>query len=139
MISFHELRRRLAEPSASDPVDPVDVLGLIEELLALLEGGTFYIFRTDTNSVLARGIPNYESAKLRANQIRKSLGLKWDQVAFRMERKPATQFGVSRDGKTFTNASGQASRVQYARNYNPSKGRRFRGYTDAQGNYHDID
>jgi len=29
--------------------------------------------------------------------------------------------------------------VQYARNYNPSKRRRFRGYTDAQGNYHDID
>jgi len=52
---------------------------------------------------------------------------------------PKKQFGVSRDSKTFTNASGQTSRVQYARNYNLSKGRRFRGYTDAQGNYHDID
>jgi len=83
--------------------------------------------------------------------------LKWDEVKFKAERgnqssggaavgsggstaaAPKKQFGVSRDGKTFTNASGQTSRVQYARNYNPSKGRRFRGYTDAQGNYHDID
>jgi len=107
--------------------------------------------------VLARGIQGFEAAKNRANQLRKSHGLKWDQVKFKAERgnqrsgggaggsgwstaaAPKNQFGVSRDGKTFTNASGQTSRVQYARNYNPSKGRRFRGYTDAQGNYNDID
>jgi hypothetical protein len=77
--------------------------------------------------------------------------LKWDQVKFKAERgnqsgaggssgtSTKKQFGVSSDGKTFTNAHGQTSRVQYSRNYNPSKGRRFRGYTDAQGNYHDID
>jgi hypothetical protein len=105
--------------------------------------------------VLARGIQGFEAAKSRANELRKSHGLKWDEVKFKAERgnqsgaagssggstttAPKKQFGVSRDGKTFTNASGQSSRVQYARNYNPSKGRRFRGYTDAQGNYHDID
>ena len=48
-------------------------------------------------------------------------------------------FGVSRDGRTFTNGSGETSRVDYAKRYNPSIGRRFRGYTDPQGNYHDID
>ena len=48
-------------------------------------------------------------------------------------------FGVSADGRTFANASGETSRVDYAKRYNPSKGRRFRGYTDSQGNYHDID
>jgi hypothetical protein len=49
------------------------------------------------------------------------------------------QVGNSRDSKTFTNTSGQGGRVDYARRYNPSKGRRFRGYTDSQENYHDID
>ena len=136
MITFKELRHRLSESTS----EPVDVSDLIEELLlALLEGGTFYVYRTDTNAVLARGIPDYDSAKQRASQIRKTHNLAWDLVRFKMERKPATQFGVSGDGKTFTNAHGQRSAVQYARSYNPSKGRRFRGYTDAQGNYHDID
>ena len=68
--------------------------------------------------------------------------MKWDQVSFKAERraqKPSGQFGVSADGRTFTNAYGQRSRVEYAPRYNPSKGRRFRGYTDSQGNYHDID
>ena len=35
---------------------------------------SFYIFRTDTNAVLARGLPDYESAKTRSNLIRKQLG-----------------------------------------------------------------
>ena len=108
----------------------------------LLEELSFYVFRTDTNAVLARGIQGYEAAKDKANAIRKSQGLKWDQVSFKAERraqKSSGQFGVSADGKTFTNAYGQRSRVEYAPRYNPSKGRRFRGYTDADGNYHDID
>ena len=124
-------------------------LDVTEETLAETN---FYIFRTDTNTVVARGIDGYEAAKDRANQLRKQLGLKWDQVKFRAERKaqssetdkPASKprkikFGVSHDGKTFTNAYGQKSKVQYSPNFNRSKGRRFRGYTDAQGNYHDID
>jgi hypothetical protein len=120
--------------------------------LQILEDHSFYIFRTDTQAVLARGIQGFEAAKARANQLRKSHGLKWDQVKFKAESSAQDQgassttqpekkirFGVSPDGKTFTNAYGQRSRVEYSRSYNPSKGRRFRGYTDAQGNYHDID
>ena len=121
--------------------------------LNLLENLSFYVYRTDTNAVLASGIDGYEAAKTRANDLRRQYGLKWDQVKFRAERgtqgsvgsvgstaaAPKKQFGVSQDGKTFTNTSGQSGRVDYARHYNPSKGRRFRGYTDAKGNYHDID
>ena len=121
--------------------------------LNLLENLSFYVYRTDTNAVLASGIDGYEAAKTRANDLRKQYGLKWVQVKFRSERgsqssvasggstavAPKKQFGVSQDGKTFTNTSGQSGRVDYARHYNPSKGRRFRGYTDAKGNYHDID
>jgi hypothetical protein len=29
--------------------------------------------------------------------------------------------------------------VDYSNRINPSKRRKFRGYTDSQGNYHDID
>jgi len=148
LLAIKRSRKRETLPSA---------LQVADAPLAVSEEHSFYIFRTDTNAVLARGIQGFEAAKSRANELRKSHGLKWDEVKFKAERgnqssggaaggsgasTPATpkkQFGVTRDGKTFTNASGQTSRVQYARNYNPSKGRRFRGYTDPQGNYHDID
>ena len=121
-------------------------------LLSLDEENNFYIYRTDTNAVLARGINGFEAAKARANQIRKSHNLMWDQVKFKSERglqgarsvsttssDSGSQFGVSRSGKTFRNAYGRQYPVDYARNYNQSKGRRFRGYTDQHGNYHDID
>jgi len=148
LVAIKRSRKRETLPSA---------LQIADTFLAVSEEHSFYIFRTDTNAVLARGIQGFEAAKSRANELRKSHGLAWDEVKFKAERgnqssggaaggsgasTPATpkkQFGVTRDGKTFTNASGQTSRVQYARNYNPSKGRRFRGYTDPQGNYHDID
>jgi len=147
LVAIKRSRKRETLPSA---------LQIADTPLAVSEEHSFYIFRTDTNAVLARGIQGFEAAKSRANELRKSHGLKWDEVKFKAERgnqgsggaggsgastpaAPKKQFGVSRDGKTFTNASGQTSRVQYARNYNPSKGRRFRGYTDPQGNYHDID
>ncbi len=133
MITFKELRRRLNEVTIEQ-----SIFDDLEELLDLIEG-TFYVYRTDNNSVLARGIPDFESAKARASQIRKSLNLKWDQVKFKMERKPATQFGVSRDGKTYTNAYGQRSPIEYSRRVNPSKGRRFSGYYDAKGNWNDLD
>lgn len=121
-------------------------------LFFIYEESTFYIYRTDTNAVLARGIQGFEAAKARANQIRKTQNLKWDQVKFKSERglqgaargssttsDRDSQFGVSSGGKTFTNAYGKRYPIEYSRNYNPSKGRRFRGYTDADGNYHDID
>jgi hypothetical protein len=105
----------------------------------LAEETTFYIFRTDTQTLLAKGIKGYEQAKERANRFRKAMNLRWDQIQFKAERTTAPRFGVSADGRTFTNARGETGRVDYARRYNPSKGRRFRGYTDSQGNYHDID
>ena len=70
MLTFKQFRLRLDE-----------VVNSLDE--------SFYIFRTDTNAILARGLPDYESAKTRSNLIRKQLGLKWDQVSFRSEKKPA--------------------------------------------------
>ena len=55
-------------------------------LLSIYEESTFYIYRTDTKTVLARGINGFEAAKARANQIRKAQNLKWDQVKFKSER-----------------------------------------------------
>ena len=149
-------RRKKGEAEEMPPIP--SALLTVEDLEALEQQGlceehSFYIFRTDTNAVLARGIQGFEAAKSRANQLRKSHGLKWDDVRFKVERgnqsslgtggataaAPKKQFGVSRDGKTFANTRGETGRVDYARRYNPSKSRRFRGYTDPQGNYHDID
>jgi len=143
LVAIKKARKREELPSA---------LSVADAPLAISEDHSFYIFRTDTNAVLARGIQGFEAAKSRANELRKSHGLNWDEVKFKAERghqagaaagsggtTPKKQFGVSRDGKTFTNAYGQRSPVEYSRTYNPSKGRRFRGYTDTQGNYHDID
>ena len=55
---------------------------------AVTEATTFYIYRTDNNSVLARGLNGYDAAQNKANQLRKQLGLKWDQVRFKSEKKP---------------------------------------------------
>jgi hypothetical protein len=124
--------------------------------IGLLEEHSFYVFRTDTNAVLARGIQGFETAKVKANQLRKLHGLKWDQVRFKVERgnhgtatgaattanrtsQRQNQLGVSPDGRSFTNAYGERRPLDYSRNFNPSKGRRFRGYYDKSGNYHDID
>jgi hypothetical protein len=148
LLAIKRSRKRETLPSA---------LQVADSPLAISEDHSFYVYRTDTNAVLARGIQGFEAAKSRANELRKSHGLKWDEVKFKAERgnqssggaaggsgastaaAPKKQFGVSHDGKTFTNTSGQTGRVDYAKRYNPSKGRRFRGYTDSQGNYHDID
>ena len=100
-----------------------------------LEETTFYVFRTDTHQVLVRGLDGYEAAKSAANRIRSSLGLKWDQVAFKKE-----PIG----GRSAAGGSRSRSRstpVQYDRSsrYNPSKRGYFRGYYGADGSYHDID
>ena len=150
LLVIKNTRRKKGEAQEMPP-NPSALL-TAEETEELEEEHSFYVYRTDTNAVLARGIQGFEAAKERANQLRKSHGLKWDEVKFKSERgnqnssgsggavaAPKKQFGVSSDGKTFTNTSGQSGRVDYAKRYNPSKGRRFRGYTDPQGNYHDID
>ena len=107
----------------------------------IAEENTFYVYRSDTQTVLAKGIKGYEQAKERANRFRKAMNLRWDQISFKAERQTPTpkRFGVSADGRTYTNARGETGRVDYARNYNPSKGRRFRGAYDKDGNYADID
>jgi len=150
LLIIKKNRRKKGEAQEMPPIP--SALLTAEETEELEEEHSFYVYRTDTNAVLARGIQGFDAAKSRANELRKSHGLKWDEVKFKSERcnqstagsggaaaAPKKQFGVSRDGKTFTNASGQSGRVDYAKRYNPSKGRRFRGYTDPQGNYHDID
>ena len=98
-----------------------------------LEETVFYVYRTDNNAVLVSNIEGFEAAKEMANRLRLKHGLKWDQVKFKAQ-KP---FGVS--GRTFTDANGQSGRVNYAPRVNPSKGRRFRTWTDKFGNEHDID
>ena len=107
----------------------------------LLESYQFYVYRTDTNQVLARGINGYEAAKDKANQLRKSLNLKWYQVAFKSDRSNgASSSGTRSYGRYQSNLVNPAGgrRIEYANRYNPSKRMTFRGYTDAQGNYHDI-
>ena len=47
---------------------------------------SFYIFRTDTQQVLAKGVVGYDNAKQRASYLRKRHGLKFDQVRFKKER-----------------------------------------------------
>ena len=96
-----------------------------------LEETVFYIYRADTNQVLMSNVDGFEAAKENANRLRHKLGLKWDQVKFR-------KMGVV-SGRSFTDGSGNSHRIDYARNVNPSKGRRFRGYYDKEGNYHDLD
>ena len=118
----------------------------------------FVIFNKKTRAVLGTA-KGFDQAKTKAISIRKQRGLKFDDVSFMTSRRfyggstgrqgasgtssaftpKKTSFRVSRDGKTFTNAYGQRSPVEYSRRYNPSKRGRFRGYTDADGNYHDID
>jgi len=148
LVAIKRSRKRETLPSA---------LQIADAPLAVSEEHSFYVYRTDINAVLARGIQGFEAAKSRANELRKSHGLKWDEVKFKAERgnqgsggaggfggssgtpQKKIPFVVSKDVKTFTKAHGQRSRVNYSRYYNPSKGRHFCGYSDAQGNYHEID
>ena len=94
---------------------------------------SFYIFRTDTNAVLARGVLGYEKAKDTANALRKKHGLMWDQISFKSEKGRSFQ-SVRASQKSY-----RGGRVDVARNFNPSKGRRFRGVYDRDGNYADLD
>ena len=107
-----------------------------ESVEALAEESTFYIFRTDTQTVLAKGIKGYEQAKNSANRFRQAMNLRWDQISFKAERKVPQKFGVN--GRSFINARGDTGKVDYANRFNASKRSRFKGYTDSQGNFHDL-
>ena len=91
----------------------------------------FYVFRTDNQQVLARGLLGYDAAREKANQIRRQQGLKWDQVSFKSERKPSSTSALPQ--------TDSRSRVDVARNYNPSKRTHFKGRYDKDGNFHDLD
>jgi len=102
---------------------------------------SFYIYRTDTNAVIARGVQGYEAAKDKANELRKRLDLKWDQVKFKAERNQSANSSAGSYGtyRASTLGGTPKGRMDYSKNYNPSKRGRFRGYYDKQGNYHDLD
>jgi len=135
MITFKELRRRLAESTS----EPVDIYNLFEEWFFLFEESTFYIYMVSNGKILAKNIQGFEAAKRKASELRKSLGLKWDDVKFKSERSRShSNLGVSNSGKSFTNSRGERYPVEYSRNYNPSKRSRFSGYYDKDGNFHDL-
>ena len=94
---------------------------------------SFYIYRSDTNMVLARGIQGYEAAKDKANELRKRYGLKWDTVKFKVERNK------SASASTPTGGSYGKGRIDTAPRYNPSKRGRFRGVSYSDGSYADLD
>jgi hypothetical protein len=104
MITYHQLRQKLAD------VKPqyTDVFERLEEYLYFAEQSTFYIYRTDTNAVLARGVQGFEQAKKRASQLRQLHKLGFDQVKFKSERRAGTQAMWTRTTGTFTSGLGAA-------------------------------
>lgn len=127
-MAYKAGRQGMASFSGRSPVEMIREAVRARNKRLILDAVTsFYIFRTDTQQVLARGVMGYDAARDKANQIRRQQGLKWDQVSFKSEKK-------SRSGD---DPSG--GRLDVARNYNPSKRGRFRGYYDKQGNFHDLD
>ena len=100
---------------------------------------SFYIFRTDNQQVLARGVMGYDAARDRATQIRRQHGLRWDQVSFKSEKKPTSSGTSGRHPASSLGGAPSGARMDVARNYNPSKRGRFRGYYDKDGNYADLD
>jgi len=117
-------------PSALLTIEDVEHLDLGEEY-------TFYVFRTDTNAVLAKGIQGFEAAKARANQLRKNHGLKWDQVRFKAEKSRSAQHQYGPTGNPGMKAL--KPKVDVSARYNPSKRGRFRGVWMPDGSYHDLD
>ena len=97
-------------------------------LLSIYEESTSCIYRTDANTVLARGVNGFDAAKARANQIRTSQNLKWNQLKFKSERGRQSVASGSltsagrRSGDSLVKTYGKSSYVDYSRNYNPNKG-----------------
>lgn len=99
---------------------------------AYLDESQFYIFRTDNQQVLARDIDGYDAAKTKANHLRRQLGLKWDQVKFKAQKKAGSSPGYAASSSTKRG-------LESSPRYNPSKRGHFRGYYDHDGNFHDLD
>ena len=129
----------MGRPDYSESLDPlVDVMNRLYPVpdWKLMEDtqSSFYIFRTDNQQVLARGVVGFDNAKQRASYLRKRYGLKFDQVRFKKERKAAGSSNYGRSGGTY-----RGGRVETSRNYNPSKRGRFRGVSYSDGSYADLD
>ena len=129
----------MGRPDYSESLDPlVDVMNRLYPVpdWKLMEDtqSSFYIFRTDNQQVLARGVVGFDNAKQRASYLRKRHGLKFDQVRFKKERKAAAPSNYGRSGGTY-----RGGRVETSRNYNPSKRGRFRGVSYSDGSYADLD
>jgi hypothetical protein len=128
----------MASYSGRSPVEIIKEAVRARNRRLILDAVTpFYIFRTDNQQVLARGVMGYDAARERANQIRSQHGLKWDQVSFKSEKKPSGSNG--RIPASSMSGAPSGGRMDVARMYNPSKRGRFRGYYDKDGNFHDLD
>ncbi|QNJ17383.1 hypothetical protein SynA1840_01847 [Synechococcus sp. A18-40] len=99
---------------------------------------SFYIFRTDTQQVLAKGLVGYHNAKDRGSYLRKRHGLKFDQVRFKKERV-ATGRSSGAAARRTGGQTYRGGRIDTSRNYNPSKRGRFRGVSYSDGSYADLD
>ena len=98
---------------------------------------SFYIFQVNPYRVLKRGVKGYENTKQVTTQIRKRMGLKFDEIKFKKERSMRTDYGYSgrrTGGQTF-----RGGRIDTATNYNPSKHGYFRGVNYSDGSYADLD
>ena len=129
----------MGRPDYSESLDPlVDVMNRLYPVpdWKLMEDtqSSFYIFRTDTQQVLAKGVVGFDNAKQRASYLRKRHGLKFDQVRFKKERGATGLSGRRTGGETY-----RGGRIDTARNYNPSKRGRFRGVSYSDGSYADLD
>ena len=98
-----------------------------EDVLREDTESTFYIFQVSPFRVLKRGVRGYENSKREASSIRKRMGLRFDEVKFKKEKK------------TSAAPSYRGGRIETSRNYNPSKRGRFRGVSYADGSYSDLD
>ena len=137
-MAYKAGRQGMASFSGRSPVEMIREAVRARNKRLILDAVTsFYIFRTDTQQVLARGVMGYDAARDKANQIRRQQGLKWDQVSFKSEKKSSGSYG--RHPASSMAGAPSGARMDVARRYNPSKRGRFRGYYDKDGNYHDID
>ena len=90
----------MGRPDYSESMDPlVDVMNRLYPVpdWKLMEDtqSSFYIFRTDTQQVLAKGVVGFNNANQRASYLRKRHGLKFDQVRFKKERMATGRSPVS--------------------------------------------
>jgi len=78
--------------------------------------------------VLARELNGYNTEENKANQLRKQLGLKWDQVSFKSEKKPADKPVRQNFGKGIVKQPGE--HIYATPSNNLSRIRLFHKYWD---------